>query len=142
MDAELMTLASTAGTTVVTLLTTDAWERARTAVAALWGRAVPDRVDTVEAELLETRDLLLGTGEQTGSGTPGFDEGIAEWRGKFRRLLHTRPELAQELRRILDEELTPALPAPAPAAPVVFHANPTGNARVYQAGRDQNFHER
>lgn len=137
-----MALASTAGTTVVTLLTTDAWERAKTAVSTLWGRACPDRVETVEAELLETRELLLSTGEQADSGTPGFDEGIAEWRGKFRRLLITQPEFAQEVRRIVDEELVPALPASAQAAPVVFHANPTGNARVYQAGRDQNFHER
>lgn len=138
-----MALASTAGTTVVTLLTTDAWERAKTAVATLWGRACPDRVETVEAELLETRELLLATtDDETGAGAPGRDEGIAEWRGKFRRLLMAQPEFAQEVRRILDEELIPALPASAPAAPIVFHANPTGNARVYQAGRDQNFHER
>ncbi|MFD5189043.1 hypothetical protein ACFWMU_13020 [Streptomyces sp. NPDC058357] len=142
MDAELMALASTAGTTVVTLLATDAWEGARTAVATLWGRAFPDRAESVEAELLETRELLLHASEQTGSGTAEFDEGTAEWRGKFRRLLLAHPEFAQEVRRILDEELSPALPAPAPAASIVFHANPTGNARVYQAGRDQNIHER
>lgn len=137
-----MALASTAGTTVVTLLATDTWERAKAAVADLWGRAFPDRAETVEAELMETRELLMHTGEQNGSGTPEFDEGVAEWRGKFRRLLLAQPDFALEVRRILDEELIPALPAPASGPSVVFHANPTGNARVYQAGRDQNIRER
>lgn len=150
VDAELMTLASTAGTAVVTALTTDVWERARSAVGALWQRAYPDRAETVEAELLETRELLLTAqertrdeGRDTEPGSQGLEEGMTdEWRGKFRRLLAAHPDFAQEVRRILDEELTtPAPPGPAQTAPVAFHANPTGHARVYQAGRDQHFSE-
>ncbi|MFB6983246.1 hypothetical protein [Streptomyces scopuliridis] len=150
VDAELMALASTAGGAVVTAISTDVWERARSAVGALWRRAYPDRAETVEAELLETRELLLaaqgGTQDQDGSTGPdeqSMAEGMAdEWRGKFRRLLATHPDFAQEVRRILDEELTPSLPGQTRSAPIVFHANPTGNARVYQAGRDQHIADR
>ncbi|MDX3247312.1 hypothetical protein [Streptomyces sp. ME18-1-4] len=148
MDAELMALASTAATTVVTVLTTDAWERARTAVGSLWQRAYPERAETVAAELAETRELLLAAQEGTrgADAAPAmatFEEGMADdWRGRFVRLLAAHPDLAQEVRRLLDEELAPVLPAQTPTAPVVFNASPTGNARVYQAGRDQHFTER
>jgi hypothetical protein len=134
VDAELMALASTAGTAVVTALTTDVWERTRTAVGSLWRRACPDRAETVEAELLETRELLEGP------GADALAEAMADdWRGKFLRLLAARPDVAQEVQRMLDEVLVPSQTQP---AAVVFNASPTGNARVYQAGRDQHFTER
>lgn len=139
-----MALASAAGTAVVTALTTDLWERAGSATSALWKRVYPERADTVEADLLETRELLLAARERSEDGEQELEEGFTdEWRGRFRRLLAARPDLAQELREVLDNELTPALPAQGPnAGGVVFHAAPTGHARVYQAGRDQNITER
>ncbi|PAZ14140.1 hypothetical protein CLM62_22235 [Streptomyces sp. SA15] len=134
MDAELMALASTAGTAVVTALTTNVWERTRTAVGSLWRRACPDRAETVEAELLETRELLEAP------GADDLAEAVADdWRGKFLRLLAARPDVAEEVRRMLDEVLAPTQTQP---AAVVFNASPTGNARVYQAGRDQHITER
>jgi hypothetical protein len=138
VDAELVSLASAAGTAVVTALTTDLWERAQTSVGALWRRAYPDRADTVEAELTETRTLLLATPEDDTE-----QDSADEWRLRFRRLLAVRPDLAEELRRVLTEDLNPALPAQQPqTSSTVFHAAPTGHARVYQSARDMNINER
>ncbi|MFI9604310.1 hypothetical protein ACIHCX_31430 [Streptomyces sp. NPDC052043] len=143
MDPELLALASTAGTTVVTALTTELWERARASVGALWRRAYPDRADTIEAELTDTRTLLLADGNEAGNGTDA-EVSAEEWGLRFRRLLATRPDLALELRRVLDEELTPALSAQqqnqTPSA--VFHASATGHARVYQSAGDMHISDR
>ncbi|MGY5107138.1 hypothetical protein ACWC19_42575, partial [Streptomyces sp. 900105245] len=59
MDPEMVALAGTAGTTLVGLLTTEAWQRARDGVTALWRRAEPARADAISAELEVTREDLL-----------------------------------------------------------------------------------
>ncbi|MER5214023.1 hypothetical protein ABT063_26485 [Streptomyces sp. NPDC002838] len=98
MDAELMALASTAGTAVVTALTTDAWER---------------------TELLEVRELLEGP------GADALAEAMADdWRADFLHLLAARPDVAQDVRRVPDEVLLPSLPSQPHPAPVVFNAGP------------------
>ncbi|MEU4110335.1 hypothetical protein [Streptomyces sp. NPDC027717] len=138
MEAELLALASNAGTAVVTALTTDLWERAQSSVGTLWRRAYPERAATVEAELDETRTLLLA------DPGDGLAEGSAEeWTLRFRRLLAVRPDLAEDLRRALAEDLTPASQAPQQqAGTTVFHASPSGNARVYQSSGSQTINER
>ncbi|WP_308310950.1 hypothetical protein [Streptomyces sp. GbtcB6] len=136
MDAELTALASTAGSAVVTALTTELWERAQTAVGTLWRRAYPERADTVEAELTETRTLLLADREDTEA-----EISADEWRGRFRRLLATRPDLADELRRVLAEDLAPAAPQQ-PQTTTVFNATAGGNGRVYQSAGNQTINER
>lgn len=137
MDAELVTLASTAGTAVVTALTTDLWQRAQTSVGSLWRRAYPERADTVEAELTETRALLLATEEGDVA-----EDSAEEWRLRFRRLLVTRPDLAEELRRLLAEDLAPALPPHPEGTSTVFNATASGNGRVYQSAGNQTINER
>lgn len=131
MDPETAALASTAGTTLVTLLTTEMWQRARDGVAALWRRAEPERAEAISAELDVTRDDLLDA--QAGGDVESRGELDAEWRGRIRRLLTAHPEEAEELRTLLDEWAPHAAEAPS----VTQHATASGNARVYQAGRDQ-----
>lgn len=131
MDPELTTLAQGASLTLVTLMATDAWERTRDGVVALWRRARPERADAAAAELDSTREDL--------AADPGAeDELAAEWQGRIRRLLVDRPEVAVELRSLLDE-LTPGA-APAPA--VSQRATASGDSRIYQAGRDLRITER
>ncbi|MFF0506896.1 hypothetical protein ACFYUH_25275 [Streptomyces fimicarius] len=129
MNAELVALAQSAGTTLVGLMATDAWERTRDGVVALWQRARPERADAVAAELSNTREDLAA---DTDADTEG--ELAAEWQGRIRRLLIDRPQVAEELQRLLDE-LSPGT-SPAAAASVTQHASANGQSRVYQAGRD------
>ncbi|MEV7557998.1 hypothetical protein [Streptomyces sp. NPDC089795] len=136
MDPEIAVLASTAGTTLVTLLTTEVWQRARDGVASLWRRAEPERADAISAELDVTRSELLVA--QAGGDLESSGELSAEWQGRLRRLLAAHPEETEALRTLLTE-LTPHTPA---ESSVTQHANASGQARVYQAGRDQNFDRR
>ncbi|MFD6473615.1 hypothetical protein ACFWEH_08920 [Streptomyces anulatus] len=132
MNPELVTLAQSASVTLVGLMATDAWERTRDGVVALWQRARPERADAVAAELDNTREDLTADADIEG-------ELAAEWQGRIRRLLIDRPQVAEELQRLLDE-LAPG--ATVPPATVSQHATATGHSRVYQAGRDQHIAER
>lgn len=137
MEAEMMDLARTAGTAVVTLMATDAWERTREGVVALWRRVSPSRAEGVEGELEAARDDLLLAREN--GDTLVERELCEEWAGRLRRLLRDRPDVAVELRRILvdlypDEQ--------AQTRSVQMRAEASGSGRVYQAGRDQHITER
>ncbi|MEU2243537.1 hypothetical protein ABZ572_29470 [Streptomyces sp. NPDC018338] len=136
MDAELAVLAGTAGTTLVTLLTTEAWQRVSDGITSLWRRAEPERAEAISAELEVTRTDLLAA--QAGGDVESGSELGAEWQGRIRRLLVTHPEEAAALRAILDDlrPITPDAPS------VTQHATASGHARVYQAGRDQHIDQR
>jgi hypothetical protein len=132
VDPEMVMLAGTAGATLVTLLTTEAWERVRDGVASLWRRADPERAEAISAELEATRTDLLAARHAGDAEAPA--ELGAEWQGRIRRLLVAHPEEAEALRTLLGE-----LRPHAPEIPsVTQHATASGSARVYQAGRDQN----
>nr|WP_206324382.1 hypothetical protein [Streptomyces sp. HNM0574] len=122
-------MAATAGSALVTQLTTEAWQGARDRFVALWRRARPERAEGLAAEIEATRDDLLAADE---AGDPDTaPELSAEWQGRIRRLLAARPDVADELRTLLEE----LAPPQAPAA-VTQTATASGSARVYQAGRD------
>ncbi|MEU6386279.1 hypothetical protein ABZ847_22315 [Streptomyces bauhiniae] len=136
MDPELAALAATAGTTLVSSLTTEVWQRARDGVASLWRSSQPERADAITAELDTTRVDLMAAQGGGDAGTPA--ELGTEWQGRIRRLLVAHPEAADDLRSLL-AELTPTA---AVTPSVTQHATASGQGRVYQAGRDQNFTER
>lgn len=138
MEAQMIDLARAAGTTVVTLMATDAWERTRDGVVALWRRVSPSRADGVENELEAARDDLLTARENGDDLTE--QELREEWTGRVRRLLRERPEVASELRQIL-AELDPEVQDGAPRT-LQIRAEASGRGRVYQAGRDQHITER
>ncbi|WP_431989414.1 hypothetical protein [Streptomyces albogriseolus] len=139
MDPEIAALAGTAGTTVVTLMVTNAWESARDGMVALWHRFQPARAESIGEELEAGRaDLLLA--RQAGDADAEAELTV-EWQGRLRRFLLARPEAAEELRRVLDE-LTPHLPAETAADRIRMEARASGSARIYQAGRDQHITDR
>ncbi|MEU6945299.1 hypothetical protein ABZ957_08685 [Streptomyces sp. NPDC046316] len=138
MEAQLMELARTAGSAVVTLMATDAWERTRDGVVALWRRASPSRADGVEGELDATRDDLLAAREDGDDLTE--QELREEWVGRLRRLLREQPEVAEQLRLVL-AEFDPDSRETS-AVTVQMRAEASGRGRVYQAGRDQHIAER
>ncbi|MFG2919078.1 hypothetical protein ACGF0D_40140 [Kitasatospora sp. NPDC048298] len=135
MDAELLTLANTAGTTLVTLLATDAWTRAKSSVGSLWRRARPEAVEVIEADLVETREELLAAraaGDDTVEG-----ELVADWQRRLRRLLAADPGLGAELRRLLQEELVPAPPAASQTwtGSVTMSSTVSGRGKNFQIGQ-------
>jgi hypothetical protein len=137
MDPQIVDLARTAGTAVVTLLATDAWQATRDGIVGVWRRAHPERADGVGEELDATRDELVAA-RQTGDGEAEV-ELAAEWQGRVRRLLAARPEAVDDLRRVLEE----LGPAERPATTEIrMTAEASGHGRVYQAGRDQHISER
>ena len=134
MEPETVLLAQSAGVTLVTLMTTDAWNRTREGFAQLWRRAQPQRAEAVVAELEATREDALAATELDDAETLG--ELHLEWQGRLRRLLVARPDAAVELRRLLDE-LEPGGSTGPSANTINQHATASGEARIYQAGRDQ-----
>ncbi|MEV4291240.1 hypothetical protein AB0K40_37520 [Nonomuraea bangladeshensis] len=131
-----------AGTALVTAMATDAWQSARDGAVALWRRARPEQAEVVEAELTEVREQVL---RARGEGDADTEQALTgSWQVRLQQLLRTDPSLAGELRRVLDEVLTPALqPADQDRiGSLVMKATASGHGRVYQAGRDQTIHER
>ncbi|MGQ0775984.1 MAG: hypothetical protein ACT4NY_16445 [Pseudonocardiales bacterium] len=134
MDPELTALTSTVATTVVTLLATAAWEQAKTAVGGLWRRVHPDRAETVEAELAESRTELIAA--QQAGNAQAEQALVEEWRGRLRRLVAADPQLTDDLRRVV-AELHPLLPDAAhQPTTITMQATTFDDSRVNQAGHD------
>ncbi|MGC0412115.1 hypothetical protein RKD31_005358 [Streptomyces sp. SAI-163] len=117
-------------------MATDAWQRTREGVVAIWRRVSPERAESVASELDQTREdvLVARSGEDAQTET----EIRAEWQGRVRRLLLVDPSVADELRALLDE-LSPQNTISDNTVQMRAHA--TGNGRVYQAARDQHIQE-
>ncbi|MFF8312636.1 hypothetical protein [Streptomyces lydicus] len=118
-------------------MATDAWQQARNSAVALWRRVHPDRVPAIEAELGDVREELIAAREEGDVQAEG--DLAADWQRRLRRLLRDDPSLAPELRRVLDEELTPLLATADQVSPASVQqtATASGHSRVYQAGGNQ-----
>jgi hypothetical protein len=136
VDPEIAELAGTAATTLVQLLAADGWRQVKERFTSFWGHAQPERADAIAGDLEMTREDLLAA--QRDHDLEAAAELSTEWQGRLRRLLGAHPEIIDELRKLVTE-----LEPDAPAVPsVALHAVASGNARVYQAGRDQKFTQR
>ncbi|MFC4010130.1 hypothetical protein ACFOY2_23075 [Nonomuraea purpurea] len=120
-----------AGSAVVGAMASEGWNDARTAIAALWRKAHPERVPAIEADLEEVRAEVLAARKAEDRQTE--EELAVEWRRRLGRLIAADPKAAEELRRIVDG-LTP----PTGGAPTVMIANASGRARLFQSGGDIN----
>ncbi|MFI6737750.1 hypothetical protein ACIBI9_32925 [Nonomuraea sp. NPDC050451] len=130
-----------AGTALVTAMATDAWQSARDGAVALWRKVRPEQADAVEAELVEVRDQVL---EARRDGDTDTEQALAgSWQVRLQQLLRADPSLAGELRRVLEEDLTPVLSRDESTriGSIVMKATASGHGRVYQAGGDQHITE-
>ncbi|MFI1308066.1 hypothetical protein [Streptomyces sioyaensis] len=137
MDPELTSFTQTAGTTLVTLMATEAWQHTRDGLTRLWQRLQPDRAHIVSDELDASREEVLRA--RSAADQEMLSELCLQWQGYLRRLLLARPEAVEDLRRLLDDV---APEAAAHAARITQHGTASGRARVYQAGRDMHIDER
>ncbi|MEU9350877.1 hypothetical protein AB0D65_07605 [Streptomyces griseoloalbus] len=127
-----------AGTALVGAMATDAWQQARTSAVELWRRVHPERVPAIEAELAEVREEVLTARE---THDVDAENGLAQdWQRKLQRLVRDHPELARELRRVLDQELAPLLPhRSGPAGPGTVSTATAGDNSTIIQGRDIRF---
>jgi hypothetical protein len=130
-----------AGTAVVGAMATDAWQQARAAVVGLWRRAGSAEAEAVEDELAQVRvQVLAARADQDDDAEQVL---VSVWRLRLRDLVRRDPALAADLRRVLDEELLPALDAPdrERTRAVLMNATASGHGRVYQSAGDQHINE-
>ncbi|WP_309238869.1 hypothetical protein [Streptomyces lunaelactis] len=131
-----------AGTALVGAMATDAWQQARGSVVAWW-RLVRsnNQAEDISAELAEVRNQVLTARNE---GDEDTERALAAvWQMRLQQLLSEDAARAGELRRLLDDELTPVLPVDEQArvGTIVMKARVSDTGRVYQAGRDQHITE-
>ncbi|MEV6808500.1 hypothetical protein [Streptomyces sp. NPDC051132] len=130
-------LVTAAATALVSSMATDAWQQVRATAVALWQRALPESSTAVDAELAQVREEVVAA--RDGDDQQAEADLAQEWGLRLARLLRQAPELAEELGRLLDDEWLPLLGAAdrERAAGIRMTAHASGQARIYQAGRDQ-----
>jgi hypothetical protein len=141
VERDIGALAASAATTLVQMMTSDAWGQAKASVVSLWLRLRPAQADVVGADLDAARLGLLAAGEARGN-RPGPSL-VNEWAARLRDLAAAEPEaaavlldLAEALRRcVAGAETTPVVS-------IEMRAKASGQGRVFQAGRDQKITER
>jgi lipase chaperone LimK len=135
-------LVMAAGKALVGTMATDAWQQARSAMVSLWRRVHPDHVPAIEAELAAVRTEVLSA--RKSGDEQAVDALSADWQRRLRRLLQDNPELGELLQQVLDEDLTPLLPAvdQRRIGTIEMRASASGHGRVYQAGGDQTINEK
>jgi len=97
MDAELAVMASSAATTIVSLMATDVWDQVKERIGALWRRFQPEQADAVEVGLDRTRVEIAGGGETVALAIS------REWEARLLRLLAADAAVADELRQVVAE---------------------------------------
>src|SRR5258708_2805146 len=101
LGEDLVSLASLAGSAVVTVAVTDAWQTARRGFARLLGRGDPQRTALAERRLDQTREQLAGVPaaelEQVQAQL------AATWQTRLLDLLDEHPETVADLRALVEQ---------------------------------------
>ncbi|MBU3862903.1 hypothetical protein KN815_01905 [Streptomyces sp. 4503] len=128
MDQNVLALAGAAGTTIVTLMVTDAWEQARRGVVSLWQRFRPQEAEEIDGLLSRSREALLTGGEQA--------DIESEWQLRLGALLAQRQEATAALSSLLSE-LNSDRNGQVISGTMHLEAHVGGQGQVYQSARDQ-----
>jgi hypothetical protein len=108
LEETLVALASTAGTTLVAAMATEAWQGARNGIAGLFGRAGTSRQATIEAQLDGHAELVAGADAHEADQVR--QELAPVWRRQLERLLADDGGAAAELEALV-AQVQRALPA-------------------------------
>ncbi|MFF4198959.1 hypothetical protein [Nonomuraea sp. NPDC001831] len=122
MEAELVALAASGASTLITLMVSDAWAQTKTRLAAVLGRTGDER-ETLR-ELEASRAVLVSALAEADDATVAAVEG--EWRARLSQLLLADSSCVEDLHFL----------APVPGYAV--HNNITGRVQaglLIQAGR-------
>ncbi|MEU5774904.1 hypothetical protein ABZ819_16635 [Streptomyces venezuelae] len=141
MDAELTTFAQTAGTALVALIATDAYQRAKQAVVELWRRVRPTETTAVSDQMEETRSALMQA--QAQGDEERERELAAWWQERLTMLFAADPSaigtLHQALANVVADEPDHDRTR---IDSIRITAKARDSARVFQAGRDQHIVDR
>jgi hypothetical protein len=107
MDAALAELAVTAGNTLVRAIAEQGWTSAKKAVLALWHRHAPAQAEPIGADLDTARAELAAVAEVEAADV--MKDLADEWAARFSALLRRHPEAAEDVRRVVDQELAPLI---------------------------------
>ncbi|MFD3585954.1 hypothetical protein [Streptomyces sp. NPDC058683] len=139
-------IVASAATALVGAMVTDAWQDVHTALVSWWRRICPQQADSVDAELQQSRDRAVAARRER--DTDAESELVAAWEDRLAELLGENRELADELRRLMERDIAPQVhrehvhqDTGNRAGTQEVHAEASGNARVFIAGRDQHIHE-
>jgi len=129
------------GTALVGAIATSTWQQVRDAVTGLWRRVHPrQEPGGIGTELDDLREQVLQARRDGDTGTERALEGA--WQLRLQQLLRADPALAAELRRVLDQVLTPAL-TPAEQARVgtiIMTGSSHDSSTFTQIGTQTNYH--
>ncbi|MFG2938851.1 hypothetical protein [Streptomyces sp. NPDC048282] len=131
---------SIAATTLISALSTEAWQQARAAAVALWRCARPEDAPRIEAELTDARALVLTARER---GDEQTEISLTEdWGERLRQLVGEMPDLELQLLRSFYELRPVPMTEPERRAigTVTLKAEGRDNAQIYQAVGNQIFH--
>lgn len=136
-------LVMAAGGALVGAMATDAWERVRDAVGGwLRSRPVPPgQAHHVSVELEALHSMVVAARRE---GNIETEEALAgQWRLHLQSLLAQEPALAEGLQQLLDEHLSPVLPAVEQerVRSVVMRGEARDHARLFMSAGDQHFTE-
>jgi hypothetical protein len=125
-----------AGTALVGAMATDAWRQVHGSIVGVWRHIHPAHADGIGTELEADRTRILAARQ---SGDEDTEQALAGmWRLRLQQLVDADPAAADLVRRLLDEQLAPALPEDQQdtVRSIVMKAEARDHARVYMAGRD------
>ena len=101
MTADLgAALASSAASTLVGLMATEAWQEARAAIVGLWRRQRPQQAGRVAEDLDDAQSTVRQARE--GGDHQAEAAVLAEWEGRLRALLALQPAAAADLARAVE----------------------------------------
>jgi hypothetical protein len=134
MDPELMSLASTAGATLVALMTTDAWKRAKGAVIDVWRRHRPGAVTNLEADLDEVRAEVLAT-----KNHPAEDAAVASWENRIAMHMLKLSQTPASLSSLVGELNSILLSEQSRTPGIYIDVSTSGSGRTNVLGQGQQF---
>lgn len=100
-------IVTAAGTALAAAATTEGWELIKTAMVSWWRRFRPDEAEQVGTDLEQLRSEVVEA--QANHDVVTREALVSEWRLRLNRLVASNPEVRDELERLLEDELTPAL---------------------------------
>jgi hypothetical protein len=127
MDAELIALGASGATTLVSLMATDAWNKAKTTVAKAFGRNSSDQQALFE-ELEAARQQVLEASEEPQS----LEAASHHWQTRLIDLALTTAEPAKTLVSLVDELSKASQAATESKGPVNMKAEASDGGKIAQ----------